>query len=466
MKTRLESDSVGTLEIPADAYYGVQTYRAKMNFPITGQVLKPDMINSLVEIKKAAVMANHIDGTIGDELYHAMVQACDYILDGNLHDQFITDPIQGGAGTSSNMNANEVVANKTLEILGKEKGDYQYCHPNDHVNMCQSTNDVYPTAGKMTILKLIDKTIDQLEHLLKAFYQKADEFKHIYKMGRTQLEDAVPVSLGESFGAFAHALERDIARIRRTSDEMRVVNMSATAVGTCINATQVYHDNIIPCLNQVAGLGLRMADDLIDATQNLDGYVSMSGAIKTCAVNLSKISNDLRLMNSGPKDGLGEIVLPAKQNGSSIMPGKINPVIPEVVSQVAFNIVGNDMAVTMAAEAGQLELNAFEPVLFYNLFESIETLGHAATTLADNCVSGITANADVCKANIEKSAGIVTALCPVIGYQKAAEIAKKVLKSGKTAREYLLEEGIMTNEQIDRVLDPEKLVHPIYKSKA
>lgn len=461
MNTRVEKDSVGVSEVPADAYYGIQTYRAKENFGITFREQNEDFIKSLVEIKKAAALANFRAGDLDEDKFNAIVGACDYILSGNLFDQFITDPIQGGAGTSANMNANEVIANKALEIMGHKKGEYEYLHPNDHVNMSQSTNDVYPTAGKLTVIKLLHKACARLEHLLDALEAKAEEFKDIYKMGRTQLQDAVPVSLGGSFEAFAQPLKRDIFRIRRSIYEISALNMSGTAVGTCINASQGYHDNIISCLRETTGLDIRMADNLVDATQNLDGFVYVSGAIKTCAVNMSKMSNDLRLMSSGPKTGLEEIILPARQNGSSIMPGKINPVIPEVVSQVAFNIIGNDMTITLAAEAGQLELNAFEPVLFYNLFENITTLGRAAMTLADHCVSGIIANKDVCLSNIEKSAGIVTALCPHIGYMKAAEIAKKVLASGKGAREYLIEEGIMTAEEADRVLNPEVLVHPI-----
>lgn len=461
METRTEKDSVGELAIPADAYYGVQTYRAKINFPITFHKQNPLFIKSCAELKKASAMANHIEGTLDDERYTAIAAACDYILAGNLFDQFITDPIQGGAGTSANMNANEVIANKANEILGHKKGEYRYVHPNDHVNMCQSTNDFYPTAGKLTAIKLIRKTTAQLEHLHAAFERKAAEFKNIYKMGRTQLQDAVPVCLGDSFQSFADVLARDIVRIKNAADELTVVNISGTAVGTGINCSQGYYDNIIECIKKVTSIDVKMAPNLIDATQNLDGYVFVSSAVKTCAVNLSKISNDLRLMSSGPKTGLAEIVLPARQNGSSIMPGKINPVIPEVVSQVAFNIIGNDLTITMAAEAGQLELNAFEPVLFYNLFESIETLGRAAVTLADNCIDGIVANEDVCRRNIEKSVGVVTALCPVMGYVKSAEIAKKVLKSEKSVKEYVVAEKILTAEAADNLLDPAKLVHSI-----
>ena len=303
--------------------------------------------------------------------------------------------------------------------------------------------------------------IPKLEHLLAALNRKAVEYENVIKMGRTQLQDAVPVSLGGSFKAFATAIARDIERIKKVTGELKTINMAATAVGSCINATQGYYDNIMQCMRDVTGYDFVRSDNLFDGTQNLDGFVYVSGALKTCAVNMSKMSNDLRLMSSGPKTGLGEIVLPPKQNGSSIMPGKINPVIPEVVSQVAFNIIGNDMTITMAAEAGQLELNAFEPVLFYNLFESIVTLGNAAVTLADNCIDGIVANVELCRNYVDRSAGIVTALCPVIGYVKSAEIAKKVVSSGKTAKEYLLEEGILTEEEIDEILDPVKLVHPI-----
>lgn len=461
MKTRIEKDSVGSLEIPVDAYYGVQSYRAMLNFQITGQRMCYDMIVSLAEVKKASAIANYLDGGLDEKVYKAIVDACDSIIAGELHDQFICDTIQGGAGTSANMNANEVIANKAIELMGHEKGDYSYVHPNDHVNMCQSTNDVYPTSGKLTALKLIDKMLPKLEHLCDELDKKAEEFKDIIKMGRTQLQDAVPVSLGGSFKAFSCALKRDIAKIKRASEDLKVINMAATAVGSAINATQGYYDRITKCMCDVTGYDFVRAENLYDGTQNLDSFVYVSGAIKTCAVTLSKMSNDLRLMSSGPKTGLGEIVLPPKQNGSSIMPGKINPVIPEVVSQVAFNIIGNDTAITMAAEAGQLELNAFEPVLFYNLFESINTLGNAATTLADNCVSGIVANKDVCKGYVDRSAGIVTALCPVIGYVKSAEIAKKVVSSNKSAKEYLLEEGMFTEKEIDELLDPLKLVYPI-----
>ena len=371
------------------------------------------------------------------------------------------DAIQGGAGTSANMNANEVIANRAIEILGGTKGDYSIVHPNDHVNMSQSTNDVIPTAGKITVLKLLPQTIKELEKLEKAMEEKEAEFDDILKMGRTQLQDAVPMRLGQSFGAFAHVLKRDIKRLKNVMDEMKVLNIGATAIGTAINVDPYYLANISYELSKVAGISLKQADDLIDATQNLDGFVSVSGVLKTCAVDISKISNDLRLMSSGPRTGLSEINLPARQNGSSIMPGKINPVIPEVVSQVAYLIIGHDYTITMAAEAGQLELNAFEPVLFHHLFESIDTLKEAAATLTKHCITGITANKGQREEYIEKSVGISTVLCPYIGYAKSAEIAKKSLKTGISVKELVLEEGLLKEEELKEILKPEKMTQPM-----
>ena len=398
---------------------------------------------------------------LDQQIAQAIIQACDEILDGNLRDQFIVDAIQGGAGTSANMNANEVIANRAIEILGGTKGDYSIVHPNDHVNMSQSTNDVIPTAGKITVLKLLPQTIKELEKLEKAMEEKEAEFDDILKMGRTQLQDAVPMRLGQSFGAFAHVLKRDIKRLKNVMDEMKVLNIGATAIGTAINVAPYYLANISYELSKVAGISLKQADDLIDATQNLDGFVSVSGVLKTCAVDISKISNDLRLMSSGPRTGLSEINLPARQNGSSIMPGKINPVIPEVVSQVAYLIIGHDYTITMAAEAGQLELNAFEPVLFHHLFESIDTLKEAAATLTKHCITGITANKGQCEEYIEKSVGISRALCPYIGYAKSAEIAKKSLKTGISVKELVLEEGLLKEEELKEILKPEKMTQPM-----
>ena len=370
------------------------------------------------------------------------------------------DPIQGGAGTSANMNINEVVANRAIEILGGEKGNYDIVNPNDHVNMCQSTNDVFPTAGKITAIKMIHQVILQLERLYNALIAKSFAFENILKMGRTQLQDAVPVRLGQCFNAYATMVSRDIDRLIKSLDEMKTVNLGATAIGTSINAPLSYVKNIVPTLKTVVNLDLKQARDLIDATQNIDCFVAVSGILKTCAVNLSKMCNDLRLLSSGPKTGIGKINLPAKQNGSSIMPGKINPVIPEVVSQVAFNVIGNDLTITMAAEAGQLELNAFEPILFYNLFESLETLSHAISTLVDNCIIGITANEDHCLELLEESVGIATALCPYIGYKKSAEIAKSSLKTGIPIRKLVLKNGILTKEKLDSILNPATMTNP------
>ena len=461
MLSRMEHDSIGALNVPAEAYYGVQSMRAATNFQITHRPLHPVLIDSIVMVKKAAAITNEKSGKLDQQIAQAIIQACDEILDGNLRDQFIVDAIQGGAGTSANMNANEVIANRAIEILGGTKGDYSIVHPNDHVNMSQSTNDVIPTAGKITVLKLLPQTIKELEKLEKAMEEKEAEFDDILKMGRTQLQDAVPMRLGQSFGAFAHVLKRDIKRLKNVMDEMKVLNIGATAIGTAINVDPYYLANISYELSKVAGISLKQADDLIDATQNLDGFVSVSGVLKTCAVDISKISNDLRLMSSGPRTGLSEINLPARQNGSSIMPGKINPVIPEVVSQVAYLIIGHDYTITMAAEAGQLELNAFEPVLFHHLFESIDTLKEAAATLTKHCITGITANKGQCEEYIEKSVGISTALCPYIGYAKSAEIAKKSLKTGISVKELVLEEGLLKEEELKEILKSEKMTQPM-----
>lgn len=457
----MEHDSIGALNVPAEAYYGVQSMRAATNFQITHRPLHPVLIDSIVMVKKAAAITNEKSGKLDQQIAQAIIKACDEILDGNLRDQFIVDAIQGGAGTSANMNANEVIANRAIEILGGTKGDYSIVHPNDHVNMSQSTNDVIPTAGKITVLKLLPQTIKELEKLEKAMEEKEAEFDDILKMGRTQLQDAVPMRLGQSFGAFAHVLKRDIKRLKNVMDEMKVLNIGATAIGTAINVDPYYLANISYELSKVVGISLKQAEDLIDATQNLDGFVSVSRVLKTCAVDISKISNDLRLMSSGPRTGLSEINLPARQNGSSIMPGKINPVIPEVVSQVAYLIIGHDYTITMAAEAGQLELNAFEPVLFHHLFESIDTLKEAAATLTKHCITGITANKGQCEEYIEKSVGISTALCLYIGYAKSAEIAKKSLKTGISVKELVLEEGLLKEEELKEILKPEKMTQPM-----
>lgn len=454
METRIESDSIGSMKVPTNVYYGVQTLRANNNFHITNGAIRPELIVSLAEIKKAAAITNRDVNKLNSNIANAIIKACDEIISGKFHDQFIVDAIQGGAGTSANMNANEVIANRAIELLGGIKGDYNIVSPNDHVNMAQSTNDVFPTAGKLAVLKMLPKVVSELQRLYDALHSKSLEFDNVVKMGRTQLQDAVPIRLGQSFHAYASMIKRDINRIIKAEEEMLTLNIGATAIGTSINASPEYLSKIAFNLQKVTGFNVIQADDLIDATQNLDGFVSVSGILKTCAVNLSKMANDLRLLSSGPKTGLGEINLPAKQNGSSIMPGKINPVIPEVVSQVAFNIIGNDFTITMAAEAGQLELNAFEPVLFYNLFESIETLRNATKTFVDNCIIGITANKERCEELLNSSVGIVTALCPYIGYVKSADIAKKALKTGVPVKEIILNEGILTCNELEQILSP------------
>ena len=457
---RVEKDSIGAKDVPADVYYGVQSLRAAENFPITGLRMHPELIRSLACIKKAAALANREAGLLDVSRADAIVRACDEILAGMLREQFIVDPIQGGAGTSINMNANEVIANRAIELLGGVKGDYALVNPNDHVNCGQSTNDVIPTAGKMATLRLLQKLETELDRLRAAFEDKSREFDHVIKMGRTQMQDAVPIRLGQEFRAYADAVRRDTVRMDKAMDEMRTLNMGGTAIGTGINADETYLRRIVPILSEVSGMELTQASDLIDATQNPDPFVAVSGAVKTCAVTLSKIANDLRLMSSGPRTGFGEINLPARQNGSSIMPGKVNPVIPEVVNQVAFLIIGNDMTVTMASEGGQLELNAFEPIIFYCLFQSIGTLTYAVHTFVDNCVTGITANEERCRELVEGSVGVITALTPHIGYQHAADIAKRAILTGQSVRKLILQEKLLTPEEIDTILDPMNLTRP------
>ena len=459
-KVRMEHDSIGSKEIPADVYYGVQTLRAAENFHITGMYMHPELIKSVVQIKKAAAITNCEVGHLDKKITEAIVKACDEIIGGKMHDQFIVDPIQGGAGTSLNMNANEVIANRAIELLGGDKGNYSIVNPNDHVNYGQSTNDVFPSCGRITSLKLLNKAQLQLTRLYDALLNKAEEFDGVIKMGRTQLQDAVPIRLGQEFRAYSAAIKRDISRLESAKQEMSSLNLGGTAIGTGLNADIMYSQKVILILSDICGLSLTQAYDLIDATQNLDGYTFVSGVVKACAVNLSKISNDLRLMSSGPRAGLGEINLPAKQNGSSIMPGKVNPVIPEVVNQVAFNIIGNDMTITMATEAGQLELNAFEPIIFYNLFQSIETLSYAVSTLVDNCIQGITANVQRCKSMVENSVGIITALCPHIGYEKSAVIAKEAIKTGASVKELILRDGILSEDKLGKILNPYSMTEP------
>lgn len=460
MLFRLESDSIGEKRIPRDAYYGVQSLRASENFKITGLTIHPQFIKALAEVKKACAITNENVGVLETKLTNAIIKACDEIIEGKLHDQFITDPIQGGAGTSINMNANEVIANRAIEILGGEKGNYSIVHPNDHVNNGQSTNDVIPTAGKITCVRLLKNMLKKLEELYEVLREKSNEFDNIIKMGRTQMQDAVPIRLGQEFSAYSMAVSRDIKRINRALLNLLTVNLGGTAIGTGINADENYVKGIIPILRQVTKLDIKQAEDLVDGTQNLDCYVEVSGSLKACAVTLSKISNDLRLLSSGPRCGLNEINLPPKQNGSSIMPGKVNPVIPEVVNQIAFNVIGNDMTITMAAESGQLELNAFEPVLFYNLFESIETITNGVDTFIKNCIKDITVNEKRCKDLVFNSVGIITAICPYVGYKKAASIAKKAIKTGRSVTQIAIEEKVLSKDKLEKILDINEMTIP------
>ena len=457
---RMEKDSIGVKDVPENVYYGVHSLRAAENFHITGLYMHPEIIRSLAYIKKASAITNCEVGTLDKSIAEAICKACDEVIAGKFQHDFIVDPIQGGAGTSLNMNANEVIANRAIELLGGQKGDYSIVNPNDHVNCGQSTNDVIPTAGKMTSLRLLENLKKELKRLHEAFCEKAKEFDHVIKMGRTQMQDAVPIRLGQEFQAYSVAIMRDIHRMEKAMDEMRTLNMGGTAIGTGINADKGYLKRIVPNLSEISGMDFVQAFDLIDSTQSLDPFVAVSGAIKACAVTLSKIANDLRLMSSGPRAGFGEINLPARQNGSSIMPGKVNPVIPEVVNQVAFNIIGNDMTITMAAEAGQLELNAFEPIVFYCLFQSIDTLAYAIETFVDNCVKGITANEERCRYLVENSIGVITAICPYVGYQKAADIAKSALQTGSSIRELILKEHLLTEEELNKILDPVNMTEP------
>ncbi len=454
MKMRMEADSIGTMPVPAEDYYGVQAQRAERNFQITGYRMSPAFLQNLALIKKAAAIVNWEAGLMDKDKAGAVIRSADEVMAGAFADAFIVDPVQGGAGTSANMNMNEVIANRANELLGGHLGAYDKVHPNDHVNMAQSTNDVIPTAGKMTVITLMRPLLHELDRLGRALEERSRAFEDVIKMGRTQLQDAVPMTLGESFGGYSSMVRRCRQRLERACREMRIVNLGGTAIGSGINASPYYESHIVPRLSRLFGTDLRQADDLFDATENLDSFVEVSGALKACAISLSKMCNDLRLLSSGPRCGLNEINLPPMQNGSSIMPGKVNPVIPEVVNQAAFLVAGHDTTIAMAAEAGQMELNAFEPVVFYQLFESITAMTGAVQTLTDNCIRGITANAQHCAELEEGSAGIATALCPALGYRKSAEIAKKALRENRTVRDIVLEEKLMPADELDRLLNP------------
>ena len=459
-KFRVESDLLGELKVPADALYGVQTQRGINNYHISRKTMSmyPDFIIAIAYVKLAAVETNHTLGVINDEISGAIAQACRELIDGKYHDNFPIDMMQGGAGTSVNMNANEVIANRALEIMGHEKGDYQYCYPNDHCNCGQSTNDVYPTTIRLALIRMNKSLIAALTGLISALRYKGDEFKDVIKMGRTQLQDAVPMTSGQEFNAYANNLEEEILNLERNVKLLHEINMGGTAIGTGLNAVPGFAKLCAANLAKLTGEAFVSATDLVEATPDTGAYVSYSSALKRLAVKLSKICNDLRLMASGPRCGLNEINLPPKAPGSSIMPGKVNPVIPEVVNQVCFKVIGNDTTVSFAAEAGQLQLNVMEPVITESLFESLIWLKNAIETLTEECVLGITVNKERCLEMVKNSIGIVTALNPYIGYKTSTKVAKEALETNRSVYDIVLEKGLMTQEKLDEALDPRNML--------
>ncbi len=460
---RIEQDFLGPREIPAEAYWGVHTARAIENFPISGTPVAamPDLVRALALVKKAAARTNLALGVLDEGRCHAIARACDELAAGRHHEQFVVDVIQGGAGTSTHMNANEVIANLALERLGFEKGRYDVLHPNDHVNASQSTNDVYPTAVRLSLWFGIDRLLLAMGRLRGAFEAKASEFDAVLKIGRTQLQDAVPMTLGQEFSTYAVMLEEDEARVREARALIQEINLGATAIGTGINAPHGYAERVCRELAEISGIPLVKSKNLIEATQDTGAFVQLSGVLKRVATKLSKTCNDLRLLSSGPQAGFGDIRLPPRQAGSSIMPGKVNPVIPEVVNQVAFEVIGNDMTVTLASEAGQLQLNAFEPIMGWSLFKSLKHLANACDTLREHCVDGITPNHAVLERRVRESVTLVTALNPIIGYEKAALIAKTAIATGAPIDEVAQSLGILTREQVEALLVPERLTQPV-----
>jgi len=457
---RIEHDFLGDREVPIDAYYGVQTLRGAENFPITGLPLHPALIRAMAIVKKAAALANRDTGHLDPKIADAIAKAADDVIAGKLNAQFIVDPIQGGAGTSINMNTNEVIANRALELLGQPKGKYDVISPNSHVNMAQSTNDSFPTGVHIATLQLGKDLLEELQRLHDAFAAKEKEFHGLIKMGRTHLQDAVPIRLGQEFGAYRRVIGRDIDRIRGVGRHLVEINMGATAVGTGLNADPAYIAAVAKYLAEFSGFPMKTADDLVDATQNTDGYTEISAALKVCMMNLSKIANDLRLMASGPRCGLGELNLPARQPGSSIMPGKVNPVMAEVVNQVAFQVIGNDHTICLASEAGQFELNVMEPVLVFNLLQSISIMTNAFVVFRKFLVEGVTANAERMKAYVDNSVGVITAINPHVGYETAARIAREANVTGKPVRELILRDKVLTHAQLDAILDPFEMTKP------
>lgn len=460
-RTRREHDLLGDREVPFEFYYGAQTLRAIENFNISGVSLShyPDLIKALAEVKLAAAMANYDLGLLHPSVYKGILKACEEIIDGKLRSHFVVDMIQGGAGTSTNMNANEVIANRALEIMGYEKGQYEHCHPNNHVNLSQSTNDVYPTALKIALIYKHKRLESALQELVKSFKAKSEEFSKIIKMGRTQLQDAVPMTLGQEFGAYAATLDEEVVRLEQNVRLFYEINLGGTAIGTGLNADPKYAEKAVNNLWDITGLPVKLAQNLVEETQDAGSFVMYSSAVKRLAIKLSKICNDLRLLSSGPRAGLNEINLPPMQPGSSIMPGKVNPVIPEVVNQIAFKVIGNDLTVTLAAEAGQLELNVMEPVLAQSIVESIDMLTNGIRALKNRCIDGITANERRCRDLVENSIGLVTALVPFLGYDVCSSLAKEALESDKSLVSLVIEKKLLSKEQIDELLAPENMAN-------
>ena len=465
---RIEHDFIGELEIADDVFYGVQTFRAKQNFDITGEHLKdyPAFIYGYAKVKKACALTNCELSLLDKEKCDFICKACDEILTGKYNDQFVVDMLQGGAGTSTNMNSNEVIANIGLTLMGHNKGEYKYLHPNDHVNLSQSTNDSYPTAIKIAIYDYVGQLFEAIKVLRDSFAKKAEEFKDVIKMGRTQLQDAVPMTVGQEFHAFATMLDEDLVRLEEARKLMLEVNLGGTAIGTGINAHPDFSKLVVKHLSAITGDTFTSSPDLIASTPDCSGYVHVMGTLKRMAIKLSKTCNDLRLLGSGPRCGLNEINLPKMQPGSSIMPGKVNPVIPEVVNQVCYHVIGADVAVNFAAEAGQLQLNVMEPAIAYEIFKSIKMLDRACRTLAEKCVDGITTNDKVCLDFVLNSIGIVTALNPYIGYENSASIAKESLQTGKRVRDIALERGLLTEEQLDELLSPKNMLNPALSAES
>ena len=451
---RIEKDFLGEKEVPVHVYYGIQTMRATENFPITKERVHPELIRAIGIVKKAAATSNILVNNLPNDLGVAIIEAANEVINGEWLDQFIVDPIQGGAGTSFNMNANEVIANRALEIIGHEKGNYTMISPNNHVNMSQSTNDAFPTAVKIATHKLVNQLLDTMELLVDQLKVKEREFDGIIKMGRTHLQDAVPIRLGQEFGAYRRVIERDIERIGRTRTHLSEVNMGATAIGTGLNANVRYIETVVEQLCLISGLPLKSADNLVDSTQNTDSYTELSSALKICMINLSKMANDLRLMASGPRAGLGELNLPSRQPGSSIMPGKVNPVMAEVLNQIAFQVIGNDHTISLASEAGQFELNVMEPVLVYNLLQSLTIMKNGIQVFREYCLSGITANIDQMQENVNKSIGTITALTPYIGYEMSSKIARESFETGIPVKELCLHYQVLTIDEINTLLNP------------